>query len=151
MKLNLIITLFSTFLICFSCKFEPKQPGLHDDFSITDGWMEVNPRGDTILPALKLESKDGALIIHHKFRTLEEASENFAWIESTIDTSTNLRKNYGLVDLDRYHFVVLNVKEKGSSSYFDINGFTTKLAYTTGVTVIDLKDYETAALGENKK
>ena len=33
-------------------------------------------------------------------------------------------------------------KQKGSSSYFDINGFTTKLGYTTGITAIDLADYD---------
>lgn len=130
------------FSFCLFCNFEKKRDGLHDDFTTSDGWREVDPKGDTILPVIKMEIKDGALTFHHKFRTLENAAEHWSWITSTIDTSANLRKNYGIVDLDQYHFVVLNVKEKGSSSYFDINGFTTKLGYTTGITVIDLKDYD---------
>ncbi len=142
MRLTPAIFLVCLIVLCISCQSDGKKIGLHDDFTTVEGWREINPRGDTILPALKMESKDGVLIIHHKFRTLEEAAEKWPWIESTEDTSTNLRKDYGVVDLDWYHYVVLDVREKGSSSFFDINGFTTKLGYTTGLTVIDLKDYD---------
>lgn len=142
MKSQLIIALVGLALMNHACQAGKDGTGLADGFNHSDGWAEVNPEGDTILPALKMESKDGALVIHHKFRTLEQAHKRHAWVESEIDYSTNLRKNYGLLDLDKYHYVVLNVKEKGSSSYFDINGYTTKLGYTTGITVIDLHDYD---------
>ncbi len=128
--------------LCISCNLNNDIIGLHDDFSHTQGWYEINSSGDSVPPVVKMEVKDGALIIPHKFRTLEFAAEKFPWITSTIDTATNLRKNYGVIDLDKYHYVVLNVKEKGTSSYFNINGFGTKLGYTTGLTVIDLKDYD---------
>ena len=129
-------------LLNFSCESEKNSTGLEDDFLNSEGWYEVSPDQDTIAPSLKMESKEGFLTIHHKFRTLEEACKKWDWIESDIDYSTNLRKNYGELDMDKYHYVVLNVKEKGSSSYFDINGYTTKLGYTTGITVIDLHDYD---------
>ncbi len=124
-----------------SSKTERNHTGLYDDFSSAEGWEEINPSGERVSPLVKMESLDGLLVVHHKFRTLEEAAEKWSWIESPHDTSTNLRKKYGPIDLDEYHYVVLNIKEKGASSYFDINGFTTKLGYTTGTTVIDLKDY----------
>ena len=142
MKTYLIITLSCLAMFNFSCETGKNRTGLEDDFSNTDGWYEVRPGKDTISPSLKMESKDGSLTIHHKFRTLEEAYKKWDWIENDIDYSTNLRKNYSELDLDKYHYVVLNVKEKGSSSYFDINGYTTKLGYTTGITVIDLHDYD---------
>lgn len=134
-----------------SCNLQSDKIGLHDDFSSAEGWWEVNSQGDSVAPVMKLESVDGALVIPHKFRTLEFAAEKWPWIESTVDTSTNLNKYYDITDLDKYHYVVLNVKEKGTSSYFYINGFRTKLGYTTGITVIDLKDYEDERISGIKK
>ncbi len=142
MRLNNLIIAGLILAATFSCGRSGNRIGVSDDFSDTLGWKEVNSAGDTVPPVVKLEISDGAMIIHHKFRTLESAAEKWDWITSTIDTCTNLRKNYGVVDLDKYHYVVLNVRAKGSSSYFDINGFTTKLGYTTGITAIDLRDYD---------
>lgn len=143
MKLEVKLFTLALTGLFLSCIFLKKKEvsGIYDDFSSSKGWLEVEPGGNTILPVIKMEVKNRALVIQHKFRTLEEAAEKWDWIESTIDTSTYLCKNYGVIDLDRYHFVVLNIKEKGSSSYFDINGFKTNLGYTTGITVIDLKNY----------
>ena len=140
-KNNAVHIIFFALLINYSCGQKTQTIGLHDDFTSTEGWQEVDPNGDTIPPVVEMVTGHGTLTISHKFRTLEEAAEKWPWIESKEDTSTNLRKNYGEIDLDKYHYVVLNVKEKGSSSYFDINGFTTKLGFTTGLTVIDLNDY----------
>lgn len=150
MKLFVLLGAFISIFIV-SCNFQPNKIGLHDDFSTADGWWEINSGGDSVPPVVKMESVDGALVIPHKFRTLEFAAEKWPWIESTVDTSTNLNKNYGIVDLDKYHYVVLDVKEKGTSSYFYINGFRTKLGYTTGITVIDLKDYEDERISGTKK
>lgn len=141
MKTFLTIILISIFVLNISCGTGGNTTGFIDDFTGVEGWYEVTPDRDTISPTLKMESVDDLLIIHHKFRTLEEAYKKWDWIKNKIDYSTNLRKNLGEIDLDKYHYVVLNVKEKGSSSYFDINGFTTKLGYTTGITAINLKDY----------
>lgn len=141
MKSNLLLSTCCLIIISFACSTKNDHIGIQDDCSNTKGWYEVSPDGDTIPPTLRLESKDGFLIINHKHRSLERVYKRYDWIETNIDYSTNLRKDYGLVDLDKYHFMVLKIKEKGSSSYFDINGYTTKLGYTTGLTVIDLKDY----------
>ena len=68
MKTYLILTFFSLIVISFSCKYGKNRIGLEDDFSGTDGWYEVLPEQDTVPPQLKLESEEGALVIHHKFR-----------------------------------------------------------------------------------
>lgn len=135
-----LLFLLITSIVYLACN--TNKTGLYDNFTSPEGWWEINSSGDSVSPVVKLEVIDGALKIHHKFRTLEFAAEKWPWIESTVDTSTILQKNIGLVDLDKYHYVVLNVKEKGTSSYFYLNGFRTKLGYTTGITVIDLKDYD---------
>ncbi len=150
MKLIILTGVIISVLVA-SCNFQPNKTGLHDDFSGVEGWWEINSGGDSVPPVVKMESVDGALVIPHKYRTLEFAAEKWPWIESTVDTSMNLNKNYGVVDLDKYHYVVLNVKEKGTSSYFYINGFRTKLGFTTGITVIDLKDYEDERIRGIKK
>jgi hypothetical protein len=137
-----IVILMSSFLLFSSCRFEKSRTGIKDDFTEGGGWYEVLPPHDTVPPTVKMEFRDGTMIIHHRHRTLEEAYKWCPWIKWKRDFSSNLRKHYGVVDLDKYHYVVLNVQQKGSSSYFDINGFTTKLGYTTGITVIDLKDYD---------
>ncbi len=151
MKSRLLLIFFTSFLIYVACNFQNKTIGLFDDFSSAEGWWEIDSKRDSVAPVVKMEVIDGALRIHHKYRTLEFAAEKWPWIESTIDTSTNLRKNYGLVDLDKYHYVVLNVREKGTSSYFYINGFRTKLGYTTGTTVINLKDYDNERISGNQR
>jgi hypothetical protein len=149
MKTSLLI--ICSLLLFSSCQFEKKRIGLKDDFTNAEGWYEVVPPGDTISPSLKLEPRSGVLIIHHRHRTLEQAYKWCPWIKWKRDFSTNLRKKYGAVDLDKYHYVVINVQQKGSSSYFDINGFTTKLGYSTGITAIDLKDYDDPRISGKKK
>jgi hypothetical protein len=134
--------ILSSLILFSSCQSEKSRTGLKDDFAKGGGWYEVMPPHDTVSPIVKMEFRSGAMIIHHMHRTLEEAYKWCPWIRWKRDFSSNLRKKYGVVDLDKYHYVVLNVQQKGSSSYFDINGFTTKLGYTTGITVIDLKDYD---------
>jgi len=138
---NSLFIIFVLFVLS-SCQFEKSRTGLKDDFNMADGWYEVVPPGDTVPVIVKIESRNSALVIYHRHRSLEEAYEWCPWIKWKRDFSSNLRKKYGVVDLDKYHYVILNVRQKGSSSFFDINGFTTKLGYTTGLTVIDLKDYD---------
>jgi hypothetical protein len=120
--------------------------GLDEKFTDISGWYEVLPSGDTVTPSVKLETGNDGLTIHHQHRSLEEAYKWCPWIKWKRDFSTNLRKKYDTIDLDKYHYVVLDLVKKGSSSYFDINGFQTKLGYTTGITAIDLKDYDDAVI-----
>jgi hypothetical protein len=149
MKPSVLIT--CSILLLTSCQFGKNRIGLIDDFNNASGWYELVPPGDTVPPTKKMDSKSGTMIIHHHHRSLEQAYKWCPWIRWKRDFSTNLRKNYGVVDLDKFHYVVLTLQQKGSSSYFDINGFTTKLGYTTGITVIDLKDYDDPRIAGKQK
>ncbi|MFB3891483.1 MAG: hypothetical protein ACE15C_05605 [Phycisphaerae bacterium] len=103
--------------------------GLLEPCSQPVGWVEWDDAGKPIPPRVKLEAKDGTLSITTRLVALSEKG-------------TILRKTYGEVDLDKYHFLVVNVVSKGCNAYFGVNGFDTKCGYTTGVTAVDLKDYD---------
>jgi hypothetical protein len=120
--------------------------GFEDSCNSNAGWMERSPAGKLIEPTLLIKSQNGQLIIHHKHRSLEQAYKKYGWINTRIDYSTTLEKTYRTIDLDRYHYVVLDIASKGSNSYFSINGYSSKLGYTTGITAIDLKDYADSLL-----
>jgi len=149
MKTSVLI--ICSFLLLTSCQVGKNRIGLIDDFNNASGWYELVPPGVSVPPTKKMDSKSGTMIIHHHHRSLEQAYKWCPWIRWKRDFSTNLRKDYGVVDLDKFHFVVLTLQQKGSSSYFDINGFTTKLGYTTGITVIDLKDYNDPRIAGKQK
>ena len=103
--------------------------GLREDCSSTNGWVEWDEAGKDIPPRVAITAKDGLLSIKGNVVPLE-------------GRSSILRKTYGEIDLDKFHYFVVRLKEKGSSSYFGINGFDTKCGYTSGVSVVDLKDYD---------
>jgi hypothetical protein len=149
MKTSVLI-IFSILLLS-SCQLGKGRIGLIDDFNNASGWYEVVPPGVSTPPSKKMDSKSGTMIIHHHHRSLEQAYKWCPWIKWKRDFSTILRKDYGMVDMDKFHYVVLTLQQKGSSSYFDINGFATKLGYTTGITAIDLKDYNDPRISGKQK
>ena len=101
MKRNSLLIGAMVFIVT-ACNTTNYNAGMQDDCSDSQGWKEVNPDGDTIPATLKLESKNGYLTIFHKHRSLERAYKRYDWIETNIDYSTNLRKDWGPVDLDKY-------------------------------------------------
>jgi hypothetical protein len=69
---NCLVSLF-ILLFTSACHFAGKYVGLHDDFSSVRDWYEILPPNDTVSPTVKLELKNGVMIIHHRHRSLEEA------------------------------------------------------------------------------
>jgi len=115
--------------------------GLMEDCSTTAGWFEWDRNQKEVAPRTKLESRNGLLLVHLN-RGLLRAAKKHAWCPEGVDRGSILRKNYGEVDLDKYHYLVVKVKEKGSGVFFGVNGYDTKCGFTTGVTAVDLKDYD---------
>jgi hypothetical protein len=113
--------------------------GLVEDFSTAEGWWEWDADQNKIEPRVKLASKDGKLHVQLNRGLL---GVKFKWPEEGVRRGSILRKNYGEVDLDKYHYLVVTIESKGSGVFFGINGFDTKCGYTTGTTVVDLKDYD---------
>ena len=54
-------------------------------------------------------------------------------------TSTITKEYDGEVDLDKYHYVVMRIREKSMYSILEINRRQVQVAYTTGVIAQDLK------------
>lgn len=123
-----------------SGKIAPSVVGLDEDCSTTDGWYEID-NGKKIPPRVKMQSKDGLLRIRTNRGRLEMAYKH-KWIAPGADWLTRLHKDYGLIDLDKYHYMVVTIKSKGSAVFFALNGFMVKAGYTTGTTCVDLNDYE---------
>lgn len=114
--------------------------GLLEDCSTTEGWYEWDKERNKVAPRVKMESKDGMLYVHTNRGLL---SGNFRkWEIEGVNPGSILRKDFGEVDLDKYHYFVVKVHSKGSGVFFGVNGYDTKAGYTTGTTVVDLKDYD---------
>ena len=114
--------------------------GLNEDCSSTDGWFEWDSNGKEVSPRVKLESKDGLLHVHLN-RGLLAFARKHRWVPEGVYRSSILRKNYGEIDLDKYPYLVVKLREKGSGVFFGVNGFDTKAGFTTGITAVDLRHY----------
>ncbi|RPI62938.1 MAG: hypothetical protein EHM48_03280, partial [Planctomycetaceae bacterium] len=132
------------------CRAEDRV-GMIEDCSSADGWYEWGNGGkDKIPPRAKMESKDGLLSIQTN-RGLLFALNRYKWPIEGVVESSSINKDYPEVDLDKYHYLVLKIKAKGSGAQLTINGLGTKLGYTTGITAIDLKDYNEKSVKGNQK
>lgn len=125
-----------------------EHTGLLEDCTTTDGWYEID-EGRKIAPRIKLETKDGLLHFHTNRGRLEVAYR-YEWVAPGADYLTRIYKDYGVVDMDKYHYMVVNIKAKGSAAFFAINGFMPKLGYTTGTTCVDLSECEDPAVSGTK-
>jgi len=138
-----LATSVGAWLLCSGCAAAgPAGPtgriGLLEDCSTAEGWYELDRDGNRIAPRVKMEATDGLLYVHTNRARLRVARRH-NWVAPGADWLTVLHKDYGQVDLDRYHYLVVTIKAKGSAVFFDVNGQTTKAGYTTGTTAIDLK------------
>jgi len=115
--------------------------GLIEDCSTSSGWYELGRDGARLAPRVKMTSKDGLLHIKTNRARLRVA-RRYKWVAPGADWLTRLYKDYGQVDLDRYRYLVVKIKAKGSAVFFGVNNFNSKAGYTTGVTCIDLADYD---------
>ncbi|HUU42236.1 MAG TPA: hypothetical protein VMX57_00565, partial [Planctomycetota bacterium] len=120
--------------------------GFREECSDTKGWYQWDENRKAMPVELKLRSEDGNLVVPLR-RSLLAFAWNKPWVAPGVRRSAILCKEYGEVDLDKYHFLMVRIVEKGSGVFIGINGFDTKLGYTTGLTVIDLADYDEIAKG----
>jgi len=118
-----------------------ERVGLLEACSTVDGWYEQDEDGNRIAPRVKMSSANGLLHVQTNRARLRYAMRH-PWVAPGADWLTVLWKDYGVVDLDKYHFLVVKIKSKGSAIFFGVNGFSTKAGYTTGTTAVDLNDYD---------
>jgi len=126
------------------------RTGLLEDCSTSNGWYEQDRSGKRFAPRVKMESKGGLLHIRTNRARLRVA-RRYRWVAPGADWLTHLYKDFGEVDLDKYHYLVVSIREKGSAVFFGINGFNSKAGYTTGTTCVDLKDYDDPRIRGKRK
>ena len=111
--------------------------GLGEECDDVKGWYDRVVPGRELPP---MRSENGRLVIETR-RTQLRFAQGRSWVAPGIQKSAILCKDFGEIDLDKYHYFVVKIDRKGSSVYFGVNGFDTKCGYTTGITAIDLRDY----------
>jgi hypothetical protein len=141
----LFITLI---LICLSLQAATSPPdarvGLAETFDSTAGWVAGwDPaRPDDRYRPKSLSIDDGKMVIETQLGTL--AGINPAIFASRKITPISggmwINKRYGLVDLDKYHYLVARMPRCQSCASLRLNHKETKVLYTTGLHVQDLRD-----------
>ena len=121
--------------------------GFRETCDDTAGWYQWDAERKPIPIELKIRSENGTLIVPLR-RSLLRFAANRSWVAPGVSRSAIICKEFGEVDLDRYHYLLCRITEKGSGVFIGINGFDTKLGYTTGLTVIDISDYEDIEKGK---
>jgi hypothetical protein len=139
-SLGVVLVLYVTAACGAQGVADAGRVGLVEDCSTTDGWYEIDD-DQKIPPRVKMSAGDGLLrVVTNRGRL--EVAHRYPWVAPGADYLTRLHKDYGPVDMDKYHYVVVNIKAKGSAVFFAVNGFMIKAGYTTGVTCVDLADYD---------
>ena len=123
--------------------------GFREYCNDTKGWYQWDENRNPMPIEIKdMRSEDGKLVIPLR-RSLLRFAWNRSWVAPGVRRSAILCKEYGDVDLNRFHYLTCRIVEKGSGVFIGINGFDTKLGWTTGLTVIDLNDYD--GIGKGKR
>ena len=136
-------------IVLVSASFAAAQGryGFRETCNDTKGWYQWDADRNPSPIQVKLRSENGKLIIPLR-RTLLRFAWNRSWVAPGIKRSAIICKEYGEIDLDKYHYLLCRIVEKGSAVFVGINGFDTKLGYTTGLTVIDITDYDEIKKGK---
>lgn len=119
--------------------------GFREDFSSADGWEIGTWPGITGLASITSNGQQTTFAtLNGTFLTGTTA----AWAPNWPDWHRNaaaglamISKKYpGTVDLDRYHFLVARMTFSGTYMALAVNGWDTKVCYTTGLHSTDLRD-----------
>jgi len=135
-------------LVCLTVAaagFSAERVGFREDFSKADGWEISKWPGVTGLESIATDGRQTT------FTTLAGTfmvGPSAAWAPNWPDWDKNapaglamvLKKYPAAVDLDRYHFLVARMTYSGTYMALAVNGWDTKVCYTTGLHAVDLRD-----------
>jgi hypothetical protein len=109
-----------------------------ESFDSAEGWEVV--RG---APIKSITAEDGNV----RFETVRGALNSAMtqpwpdWPEDPYKSNTTLHKSYDVeVDFDKYHYVVVNLVERGTAVTLHISGRGSPVLYTTGLRAFDLRN-----------
>ncbi len=124
-----------------------ERVGFREDFSSAEGWQIGKWPGVTGLESITSDGRQAT------FTTLAGTfmvGASAAWAPNWPDWDKNappglamiVKKYPASVDLDRYHFLVARMTQSGTYMALAVNGWDTKVCYTTGLHAVDLRDLQ---------
>ncbi len=138
-------------LLSIASKIPAERVGFREDFSTADGWQVGKWPGITGMESITSDGRQAT------FTTLAGTfmvGASAAWAPNWPDWDKNapaglamvLKKYPVAVDLDRYHFLVARMTYSGTYMALAVNGWDTKVCYTTGLHAVDLRDIQRPSL-----
>lgn len=122
-----------------------ERVGFREDFSSADGWVVRKWPGVTGMESITSNGRQSTFTtLAGTFMTGASA----AWAPSWPDWDKNapaglaiiVKKYAVVVDLDQYHYLVARITHSGTYMALAVNGWDTKVCYTTGLHAVDLRD-----------
>ena len=100
-------------IVLVSASFAAAQGryGFRETCNDTKGWYQWDADRNPSPIQVKLRSENGKLIIPLR-RTLLRFAWNRSWVAPGIKRSAIICKEYGEIDLDKYHYLLCRIVEK---------------------------------------
>lgn len=148
MKVSLLALLC---LASLAASVSAERVGFREDFSTANGWQVSQWPGVTGLASI---TSDGQQATFTTLAGTFMTGPSAAWAPNWPDWDKNapaglamiLKKYPAVVDLDRYHFLVVRMTHSGTYLALAVNGWDTKACYTTGLHAVDLRDLQRPSL-----
>jgi len=136
-------------LSCVAARASADRVGFCEDFSLSaaEGWEVSKWPGLTGLASIV---SDGEQTTFTTLAGTFMTGASAAWAPDWPDWDKNapaglamiVKKYPVVVDLDRYHFLVARITHSGTYAALAVNGWDTKVCYTTGLHAVDLRDLQ---------
>ncbi len=132
-------------LLILGTRLPAQRVGFHEDFSAATDWQTSTWPGVTGLAAVTGDGGQTTFTtLVGTFMTGPSAAWAPTWPDWDKDAPPGLaivfRKYPAVVDLDRYHFLVVRMPRSGTYMALGVNGWDTKVCYTPGLHAVDLRD-----------
>jgi hypothetical protein len=132
-------------LLSIGASAPAERVGFREDFSAADGWEVSKWPGVTGLESI---TSDGGQTTFTTLAGTFMTGPSAAWAPTWPDWDKHapaglamiVKKYPTVVDLDRYHFLVARMTHSGTFMALAVNGWDTKVCYTTGLHAVDLRD-----------
>ncbi|MBI2299381.1 MAG: fibronectin type III domain-containing protein [Armatimonadetes bacterium] len=134
-------------LVAACCSAADDRIGVVDDCSNADGWEKGTWPGITGMESITTDGRQTSFTtLNGTFMTGASAAWAPDWPDWDKNADAGLamisRKYPGTVDLDRYHYLVARMTYSGTYMALAVNGWDTKVCYTTGLHAVDLRDLD---------
>ncbi len=118
--------------------------GLREPFDTAEGWVagQAPGRPDERYAPKAMKVEDGKLVVQTQVGVLSGFPDSVFLARKIVPLPgiSRISKKYGEVDLDKFHFVVVQMSVAQGCANLNINNKQTKVLYTTGLHAQDISD-----------